>query len=208
MVETLLSPDKIAQDPRPDVRGRLVDAALATFVEEGYRASIDRIAARAQVARQTIYNHFGSKDALFAEVIRQASRSILVTLDTGRDLRTALIDFGQAYREKVLSPDGLAIFRTIVSEAPHFPDLSQQVFQIGPLSTRNRLSTYLAQAMQSNLLRQEDPDFAAQNLIAMLVEYERIQALFTLNPVTLSPENTAQIIDRFLRLFAPEKETP
>jgi len=205
---TTVSPEKLLQDSRQDARGRLIDAALEAFVEEGYRASIDRIAARAQVARQTIYNHFGSKDGLFAEVIHQASQQILVTLDTEAELRSALIAFGQAYREKVLSPDGIAVFRTIAAEAPNFPELSKQFFQIGPQSTRKRLSDYLARAIQKDLLRPEDPDFMAETLVAMLVEHERIQALFTLKQATLSHPKTTQIVDQFLRLFSPTKETP
>ncbi|MDH5264591.1 MAG: TetR/AcrR family transcriptional regulator, partial [Betaproteobacteria bacterium] len=54
-------------------RERLVRAASEVFREEGYRASIDAIAARAGVARQTIYNHFASKEDLFRGVANLAA---------------------------------------------------------------------------------------------------------------------------------------
>lgn len=206
MLATLDSPHEVRQDSRHDVRQRLLDAALETFREEGYRASIDRIAARAHVARQTLYNHFGSKDRLFAEVVRQASQSILVALDTEGDLRLTLIAFGQAYREKLLSPEGIAMFRTLVAEAPNFPELSRQFFQVGPASTRKRLATYLLQAMQSGLLRKDDPDAAAEILAAMLVDYERLKALLMLDTQSIDPQKTLRVIDRFLYMYAPEKE--
>lgn len=208
MLTTLDSPQELRQDFRHDTRQRLLDAALEIFLQEGYRASIDRIAARAQVARQTLYNHFGSKDRLFAEVVRQASQSILVALDTEGDLRQTLIAFGQAYREKLLSPEGIAMFRTMVSEASNFPELSRQFFQSGPASTRKRLAAHLSQAMQSGLLRKDDPDIAAEILAAMLVDYERLKALMMLNTQLTNSQKTAQTIDRFLRLYAPEKESP
>lgn len=207
MLATLDQPQEIRQDSRHDARQRLLDAALETFREEGYRASIDRIAARAHVARQTLYNHFGSKDRLFAEVIRQASQSILVALDAEGDLRQTLIAFGQAYREKLLSPEGIAMFRTLVAEAPNFPELSRQFFQVGPASTRKRLAVHLADAMRFGVLRKDDPDVAAEILASMLVDYERLQALLMLNSEFTNSKKTAQVIDRFLRMYAPEKES-
>ncbi|HEU5337726.1 MAG TPA: helix-turn-helix domain-containing protein, partial [Sulfuricaulis sp.] len=95
-----------------DTRQRLLDAALEAFREEGYQVSIDRIAARAHVARQTLYNHFPSKDALFTEVVRHAIQSVLITLDGDGDVRATLLAFSEAYRAKILSAEGIAIFRT------------------------------------------------------------------------------------------------
>jgi TetR/AcrR family transcriptional repressor of mexJK operon len=49
-----------------DTRQRLLEAASAAFCEEGYQVSIERIAVRARVARQTLYNHFASKEVLLS----------------------------------------------------------------------------------------------------------------------------------------------
>jgi len=55
-----------------DRRNRLVRAAQALFLEHGFRATgIDTILATAGVAKMTLYNHFGSKDALVHEVLTQ-----------------------------------------------------------------------------------------------------------------------------------------
>ena len=56
-----------AQESR---RARLVDAAYELACEGGYGAvTIDAVCKRAEVARATIYHHFGSKDHLIAEAI-------------------------------------------------------------------------------------------------------------------------------------------
>ena len=197
-----------APQPHPDTRQRVLEAACEAFREEGYQASIDRIATRAQVARQTLYNHFPSKEVLFAEVIDQAIQSILVTLDGDGDARSTLLAFGEAYRNKLLSPEGLAWFRTMSAEAHRFPELAQQFFAQGPSTTRKRLSAYLAQAMQRGWLRQDDPEFAAEMLTAMLVDYDRLRGILNLQTDMLKPGKTAQVIDCFLRAYAPEKEKP
>ncbi|WP_324780655.1 TetR/AcrR family transcriptional regulator [Thiobacillus sedimenti] len=185
-------------------RQRLLEAACEAFREEGYQVSIDRIAARAQVARQTLYNHFHSKDELFGEVVRHSVQSVLVTLEGDGDLRATLLAFGDAYRTRLLSPTGLAIFRTMVAEAPRFPDLARQFFRQGPQATRKRLAHYLAQAMASGRLRRDDPDFAAEMLTAMLLDLDRLRGLIDLQTDFLDPAKTARVVDCFLRTFAPE----
>jgi len=189
-------------------RERLLQAACAAFREEGYQVSIDRIASRAQVARQTLYNHFHSKDELFGEVVRHSVQSVLVILEGNGDLRTTLLAFGEAYRERLLSATGLAIFRTMVAEAPRFPELARQFFRQGPHTTRKRLADYLAQAMATGQLRRDDPDFAAEMLTAMLIDLDRLRGLIDLQTELLEPMKTARVIDCFLRTFAPEKDTP
>ena len=194
-------------DTTQDTRQRVLDAACEAFREECYQVSIDRIAARAQVARQTLYNHFPSKDALFAEVIHSCIQSILVTLEGDGDVRTTLLAFGDAYRAKLLSSDGLSIFRTMVAEAPRFPALAQQFFAQGPVMTRKHLAAYLEQAMQRGLLRQDSPAFAAEMLTAMLVDYDRLRGLINLEIDLLKPEKTAQVVDCFLQAYAPLKDS-
>ena len=197
----------IAELPQ-DTRTRLLEAACEAFREEGYQVSIDRIAARAQVARQTLYNHFHSKDALFVEVVRHSILSVLVTLDGDGDVRATLLAFGDAYRTRLLSPDGLAIFRTMTAEAPRFPALARQFFRQGPQATRKRLAKFLARAMDEGQLRRDDPDFAAEMLTAMLVDFDRLRGLIDLQTDLLQPSKTAQVVDCFLHAFAPEKDTP
>ncbi|MBI3779228.1 MAG: TetR/AcrR family transcriptional regulator [Gammaproteobacteria bacterium] len=191
-----------------DTRQRLLDAACEAFREEGYQVSIDRIAARAQVARQTVYNHFPSKEALFAEVVRHAIQSVLVTLDSDGDVRVTLLAFSEAYRTKVLSPDGIAIFRTLTAEAPRFPALAKQFFREGPQTTRKRLAEYLARAMKEGRLKKADPDFAAEMLAAMLTDFDRLRGLMNLQTDLIKPAKSAQVVDCFLRAFAPEKDKP
>lgn len=64
-----------------DNRNRLLRAAVEVFMEEGYGASMDRIASRAGMARQTLYNHFACKNDLFSEVAHMTASAILVSLE-------------------------------------------------------------------------------------------------------------------------------
>lgn len=60
-----------ARQPAPSVRERLIAAASELFYAQGLHAvGIDAVIAKAGVAKMSLYNHFGSKDELIAEVLR------------------------------------------------------------------------------------------------------------------------------------------
>jgi AcrR family transcriptional regulator len=79
----------------------VLEAAEEIFAARGFaRASMAEIAARAGVTKPVLYDHFGSKDGLLAEVIRRAGADLRAALETavgqagspedalGRGLRT------------------------------------------------------------------------------------------------------------------------
>ncbi len=60
---------------------RLMTTAETLFQEKGFRATgINALLAEAGVARQTLYNHFGSKDGLIEAILRFKSKKVLVWL--------------------------------------------------------------------------------------------------------------------------------
>ena len=66
-------------------RRRIVDAASALFIENGYPpTTLDQIAARAGVAVQTVYFHFGNKRTVLKEAVDVAA--------VGDDEPVALLD--------------------------------------------------------------------------------------------------------------------
>ena len=88
-----------AQLDHPACVSRILEAALDVFSEQGYGASIEQIASRANVARQTIYNHFGGKQALFETALERAIAALFEVVKAEHEnLRERLIRFGLALR--------------------------------------------------------------------------------------------------------------
>lgn len=186
-----------------DNRARILCAAAAAFMEKGYRACIDEIAARAGVVKQTLYNHFERKDLLFREVIRNATQAVLVTLEVdGVELRDALVHFAVSFRRKALGPEGIAMFRAVVAEAPRFPELATSFFSEGPEQALTTLAGFLGKAMDAGKLRRDDPRFAAEMLLGMLLSHDRLRGLINLETdLNQDVAKIEKIVDCFLHAY-------
>ena len=184
-------------------RERVLRAATTSFLARGYASSVDDIARRAGVAKQTVYHHFASKDELFKAVAHDLTKRVLVELEAEpRDLRAALVRFALAYRERVLGVQGIATFRTVMPEIQRFRALARSMYAASAGEMVRQLAHYLGRAMDAGRLRRDDPQFAAELLLGMLVGHDRIKRLFgVLSRNGSDTERSAQIIDCFLRAY-------
>jgi len=96
-----VSPRGLRRDAAEN-RSRILDAARASFDEEGLDVGIDVIAARAGVGVGTVYRRFPSKEDLIAAVldeivgtIRDSMRTTLAGELTTEEFMAFLLDMGQ-----------------------------------------------------------------------------------------------------------------
>lgn len=80
---------------RPGPRERLLTSALELTYTQGVGVGVDAILKHADVARRSLYQHFGGKDALITEVIAASAAE-----DEGR-YASALDEGGEDPRERV-----------------------------------------------------------------------------------------------------------
>jgi AcrR family transcriptional regulator len=67
---------------RSGTHDRVLDVADRLFYERGIRAvGVDTVVAESQVAKTTLYSHFGSKDELIAAYLRRRSERWLALID-------------------------------------------------------------------------------------------------------------------------------
>ena len=58
---------------QPGPRERLLAAAQRLSYQQGVNVGVDALLSAANVARRSLYEHFGGKDGLIAEVLRRAA---------------------------------------------------------------------------------------------------------------------------------------
>jgi TetR/AcrR family transcriptional repressor of mexJK operon len=175
-------------------RERVLRAATSSFLARGYGSSIDDIARRAGVARQTVYQHFASKDELFKAVAGDLAKRVLVELE-GEDVRRSLLRFALEYRKRALGAQGIATFRTLVPEVPRFRALARDMYAHTAGEMVRRLAAFLEEKLGA-----ADPEFSAEMLLSMLTGHDRLKRLFAVPPgAEREAARTARIVDLFLK---------
>ena len=172
----------VSADASARKHAAILAAAREVFLDVGYgAASMDEIARRARVAKQTIYNHFGGKDALFGEIITKLCDDLLRPLSQP-ELRSGspeatLAALAQEVMALMLEPSSLALHRLLVAEAPRFPELGAAAYRTGVERPVAALASYLDEQSRLGALAVPDARLAAEQFFGMLVGQIQIRAL-------------------------------
>jgi AcrR family transcriptional regulator len=112
-------------------RQAILDAALAIFAERGFDAArLDDVAARAGVAKGTLYLYFHDKEALFEELIRSAVKPVFEGISQAAradDVPASEIfaAFFTLFEKEVLDTHRKLLLRLVISEGPRFPAIAE-----------------------------------------------------------------------------------
>jgi TetR/AcrR family transcriptional regulator of autoinduction and epiphytic fitness len=143
----------------------ILSAATAAFRDEGYETtSMDRIAELAGASKRTVYNHFGSKEALFQAVVARLFEESMalkqVAWDPNRPLEDQLSDFVRA--KTLLSEDKAArcLTRVVLGVYIKQPELLQEVMARAA-EDEDTLANWLREADQAGHLSVPNPELAA-----------------------------------------------
>jgi TetR/AcrR family transcriptional regulator, mexJK operon transcriptional repressor len=147
----------------------ILDAATAVFLRHGYLgASMDEVAARAGVSKQTVYTHFADKERLFTEIVAATvdeagdlvHAEVRQLRDSG-DLEADLRDLARRQLRLVMQPRLLALRRLVIAEATRFPALGRTFYERGAGRTVAALAETFARLAARDLLDVDDPLLAA-----------------------------------------------
>lgn len=163
-------------------RNAILAAATEAFLEAGYgAATMDDIAGRAQVSKQTIYHHFGSKEVLFAAMIEERCEDFLAPIGhveaVPGDLDAALRRLGVDFLEKALTPESLALHRLVLAQSLRFPELGRLSYESGAKRITARLAAFLGLHDGRDGLRFADPALAAEQFFGALLGFLQIRAI-------------------------------
>ncbi|WP_136660454.1 TetR/AcrR family transcriptional regulator [Nitratireductor sp. XY-223] len=107
---------------------RIVDAALACFLENGYhQTGVRDIARKAGISLGNLYNHFSGKEAVLAEIAaldRQELQPFLDMLSDHSKPDETLMRFVSAYAGYAAHPENVVLTVELVSESVHNADIA------------------------------------------------------------------------------------
>jgi AcrR family transcriptional regulator len=127
----------------------ILSAARELFLAQGYAAAaVDAIAARASVSKQTLYNHFGSKERLFGEMLDEFIARVLpaaLEAETSTAGSRSLIFVAETLADLLIRPETVALYRLALIEADRHPELGRLLVDRAEAPMRQAIADVLAQ---------------------------------------------------------------
>ena len=187
----------------PSTRRAILEAASELFLQGDFdRVTMDEIANRAGVSKLTVYSHFGEKDVLFAEAVRQFADTFLspsmTDIAEGLPLEEALYRIASNYYQALMTSQAILGMRMAISHRVQLTPLPSLIWREGPVRVAHSMAQWLAQRPD---LDPEDPAEAADLLMAMIRGQEHQAALFGQIPEQ-DPQRVEQRLRRVARRFA------
>src|SRR5450830_1182930 len=185
-------------------RQAIVDAAIAEFRSTGFEStSMDKIAASAGVSKRTVYNHFPSKDELFAQILHELWTSTAAVsppaYDPTRPLRAQLLELLTTKMEMLQDEYFLDLARVAIAEAIHSPERAQEM--VARLSAKEEaVTTWLRAAQADGKLTRADPVLASQMLQGNLKTFA-FWPQVTLNQPPLDAKMQRQVVEASVEMF-------
>lgn len=155
-------------------RAAILEAAKRLFPQHGYEGtSMDAVAAEAGVSKLTVYSHFGDKDSLFREALRERCRQALpdsvFEAARAKSLREGMLVIAHAHARAVTDSEAIGTWRAILGDCRQGnPRLGQLLWEEGPGRMRTMMEHFLVVAIKRGDLKIADTSRAAGQFLALL----------------------------------------
>jgi AcrR family transcriptional regulator len=162
-------PKKASDDAK---RAEILTEARATFHELGYGGTtMDLVAARCRISKQTLYRLFSSKTELFMAIIAKHRASMLALPRDPKEnlpLDEALEKIFMINIDEAAERDREAFIHLIMSEAQQFPEIAALLRTHGVEQSRQMLTDWLSLQQQRGLIAIADAASGARMLMNMI----------------------------------------
>jgi TetR/AcrR family transcriptional regulator of autoinduction and epiphytic fitness len=185
-------------------REAIIQAAIAEFRANGFDiTSMDKIAATAGVSKRTVYNHFPSKEELFAEILNQLWTRVTAEQETAYrpdlPLRDEMRRMLMAKLQLMGDDNFLDLARVAIAATIHSPERAQDM--VARMGKREEgLTVWIRAAQADGRLKPVDPEFAAQQVQGMLKSFA-FWPQISMGQPSLSPEMQTTVVESALDMF-------
>lgn len=185
-------------------REAIIQAAIAEFRAHGFEiTSMDKIAATAGVSKRTVYNHFPSKEELFAEILNQLWARIIAEPSVSYDREQPLHEqLRLMLREKVqmmADENFLTLARVAIAATIHSPERAQNMIE--RMGEREEgLTVWIRAAQADGRLKPVDPEFAAHQVQGLLKAFA-FWPQISLGRAALDPDAQNAVAESALAMF-------
>jgi len=150
----------------------IIEAAINLFQLSGFQGtSMDAIAAKAEVSKRTVYNHFPSKQDLFETIAQSvwesANEATAVSYEPAMPMREQLFELAMKELRLVSDVEFLKLTRVLMAEFIHEPDMAQTILERFN-QEQSSLTLWMQHAEKHGQLNLNDPKEAATQFHSLI----------------------------------------
>jgi AcrR family transcriptional regulator len=152
---------------RAKTRSQLLQAAKRLLATKGFHATkIADIAAAADVGTGTFYLYFPTKDALFADLVRETAVAASEAIITAKSAHTDPLVRARVGGETFFrfAAENRDVFKILFGHSAQFDELLREVHQLFIADIEHDF----AEGVRAGAFRELPPAFAAQAIVGML----------------------------------------
>lgn len=185
-------------------REAIVRAAVEEFRSAGYEAtSMDRIAAVAGVSKRTVYNHFPSKEELFALILEELWQSSVASIElpyrADQPLDLQLLQLLRQKLDLLGDANFIDLARVAMAEIIHSPERAQAIVcRMG--EKESGVSAWIRAAIADGRLREVDPEFAGHQLQGLVKSFA-FWPQVTMGQAPLAPAERTRVAESAVAMF-------
>jgi TetR/AcrR family transcriptional repressor of mexJK operon len=154
----------------------ILDATSEIISDRGLTASLDLIAKRARVSKQTIYNYYGGRYGLISALVRRWLNQLAEALNIARSdsAESALAAFAEKLMDIQLTPASIAIVKDAIQVGPR---AGENILAKIKCDIAVHLVNFLEEETASGRLSVDDTAEAAELFVGM-TSVRQLSALF------------------------------
>ena len=185
----------------------ILKSATQLFLRYGYSSTtMDAIAHKARVTKQTVYSYYRDKDSLFVQMISELCRSHAPRslMDRGRPFDRLLEEIGLAFLDLITHVDVLAATRLVIAESDRHPKLAQLYYDSGTQRLVGMLAGFLDRQNALGVTHIPNTKSAASYFFAMLKGQYYLRMILRVKPVPsqkAKQEHVKETVRLFMRLY-------
>jgi len=193
------------KNPRINKADAILSAARYLFLKNGYvETTMDAVAAKAGMTKQTVYSYYRNKEALFTEIITEFCNRTPAAkgkpLPQDAPFNALLEAVGLKILDLITTEEVLATTRLVISEADRYPKLAKMYYESGTQRLVQMLAEFLDTQNRLGKTRIPNTISAASYFLAMLKGQYYLRMILKIKPSPSESLKTAHVKDT-VKLF-------
>lgn len=188
----------------------ILQAAKRLFLEAGFDGvNLERVGEAAGVTRQTVYNLFGSKEAVFRamvglhwdEIARDSAAVLSTSLDPVLGPAAILRGFGEAIIRFIDGTEQVAFTRLVISESRQRPWIAEEFYRLGKQPLLEGFTVCLRRLDEAGAIACRHPEIAAHQFFGLIQEFAIWPHVMAIGPAAKEMPPPDLVIDEAVLTF-------